>query len=218
MNYMFKNDWEIILISFLNETNILNIIKKEYQTKKIYPKYEQIFRALELCSYSDTKVVILGQDPYHGDMEANGLAFSVNENVKITPSLRNIFKELESDLNVKRNNTNLENWAKQGILLLNTILTVEKDKPLSHSNIGWEKITRYIIEKLNEKNDSIIFVLWGKNAQIYKPLITNKKHYIIEASHPSPLSAYRGFFGSRPFSTINNILKHNNIKQIEWSD
>lgn len=218
MNYMFNNDWEIVLKPILNETKILDKIKKEYQTKEIYPSYEKIFRALELCSYADTKVVIIGQDPYHGYMEANGLAFSVDEGIKSPPSLINIFKEIGSDLNIKRSKTNLSDWASQGVLLLNTILTVEKDKPLSHSNIGWKNVTSYIIKKLSEKEEPVIFVLWGKNAQTCKKYITNKNHYIIETSHPSPLSSYRGFFGSKPFSKINNILKENNIKQIEWSD
>jgi uracil-DNA glycosylase len=217
MNCMFENDWEIILTPIINQTNILNIIKKEYQTKDIYPKYENIFKAFNLCSYSNIKVVIVGQDPYHGFDEANGLCFSVNNN-KMTPSLNNIFKELQSDLGIARTNSDLSDWAGQGILLLNTILTVEKDKPLSHQYIGWEEITNYVIKQINDRIEPVIFVLWGNNAQRMKTIITNNRHYIIESSHPSPLSSYRGFIGSKPFSKINKILRSNNIKEIEWSD
>lgn len=217
MNYMFNNDWEIILEPLIKQSEILNIIKKEYQTKEIYPSYENIFKAFNLCSYKDVKVVILGQDPYHGINEADGLCFSVSGN-KVTPSLRNIFKELESDLGITRNNKNLSDWAIQGVLLLNTILTVEKDRALSHKDIGWEEITNYVIKQINDKIEPVIFVLWGKNAQNMKKFITNKRHYIIESAHPSPLSSYRGFFGSKPFSKINKILKENKMIEIDWRD
>ena len=217
MNYMFNNDWEIILEPLIKQSEILNIIKKEYQTKEIYPSYENIFKAFNLCSYKDVKVVILGQDPYHGINEADGLCFSVSDS-KLTPSLRNIFKELESDLGIIRNNNDLSDWASQGVLLLNTILTVEKDKALSHKDIGWEEITNYVIKQIDDKIDPVIFVLWGKNAQSMKRFITNNRHYIIESAHPSPLSSYRGFFGSKPFSKINKILKENKMKEIDWRD
>ena len=217
MNYMFNNDWEIILEPLIKQSEILNIIKKEYQTKEIYPSYENIFKAFNLCSYKDVKVVILGQDPYHGINEADGLCFSVSDS-KLTPSLRNIFKELESDLGIIRNNNDLSDWANQGVLLLNTILTVEKDKALSHKDIGWEEITNYVIKQIDDKIDPVIFVLWGKNAQSMKIFITNNRHYIIESAHPSPLSSYPGFFGSKPFSKINKILKENKMKEIDWRD
>jgi uracil-DNA glycosylase len=162
------------------------------------------------------KVVILGQDPYHGVNQAHGLSFSVSDNVKRPPSLVNILKELETDLGIKKEGNNLESWARQGVFLLNAIMTVEKDKPLSHRGIGWEQFTDSIIKKLNERDKPIVFVLWGSYAKSKKELITNKKHLIIENVHPSPLSAHRGFFGSKPFSKINAFLEKNNIKKINW--
>ena len=195
--------------------NIGMFVKKEYKTKIIYPDYNNIFNAFKLTDYDDVKVVIIGQDPYHGEGEAHGLCFSVQDGVNRPPSLNNIFKELENDLGIKRENNDLTSWAKQGVFLLNSILTVEKDKPLSHKDRGWEEFTDIVIQKLNEREKSIIFVLWGNFARSKKALITNKNHYIIESAHPSPLSASRGFFGSKPFSKINNILKSNNEKIIE---
>ena len=185
--------------------------------KDIYPEKNNIFRALNLTPFNSVKVVILGQDPYHGEGEANGLAFSLNKDVKITPSLRNIFKELENDLSIKRNNTDLTNIAKQGVLFLNTILTVETDKPLSHKNIGWEKITDFIIKYISDKKENVVYILWGNNARSKKALINEAKNLIIESNHPSPLSASRGFFGSKPFSKTNNYLKEKNQSIIDWS-
>ena len=203
----FKKDYFKKLSIFLNE---------EVKHKTIYPKSIDLFKALKLTDYNDVKVVILGQDPYHGENEANGLCFSVNHGIQTPPSLQNIFKELKSDLNITREDTDLSDWAKQGVLLLNTVLTVEKDKAFSHRGKGWEIFTDKIIEKLNEKDDPIVFILWGSAARSKKTLITNKKHMIVESAHPSPLSYYRGFEGSKPFSKTNNLLKSVNKKEIKW--
>lgn len=192
------------------------VIEKEYETKTIYPPKEQIFRALNLCDFDDVKVVILGQDPYHGENEAHGLSFSVLEGVRRPPSLDNIFKELYSDLGVKRTNNNLSDWAKQGVLLLNSIMTVIKDKPLSHKSRGWEIFTDNIIKYLNDREKPVVFILWGSYARSKKELITNKRHLIIESAHPSPLSASRGFFGSKPFSKCNAFLKQHGEEEIKW--
>ena len=174
--------------------------------------------ALDITDYNDVKVVILGQDPYHGIGEANGLAFSVNDGVKIPPSLKNIYKELHDDLGVEIPNTgNLESWAKEGVLLLNSVLTVEKDKPASHKNIGWETFTDSIIKKLNERDKPIVFILWGNFAKSKKELITNPKHLVLTSSHPSPFSVNYGFFGSKPFSKTNEFLRRNGIKEIDWT-
>ncbi len=214
---MIGNSWDEILKEEFKKDYFVNIEKQLEKTNKIiYPKKENIFRALKLTDYNDIKVVILGQDPYHGENEANGLCFSVNKDVKIPPSLRNIFKELKEDLNIERINTDLSDWALQGILLLNTILTVEKHKPFSHKNLGWNYFTDNIINKINQKKESVIFVLWGNAAREKKKLITNKNHIIIESAHPSPLSYTRGFKNSKPFSKINKILKEQNKKEIKW--
>ena len=191
-------------------------VKNEYKNKTIFPNYENIFDALRFTDYDDVKVVILGQDPYHGLGEAHGLSFSVKEGVKMPPSLQNIFKELYSDIGIKRTKSDLTDWAKEGVLLLNSIMTVVKDTPLSHKNKGWEIFTDNIISKLNEREEPVIFLLWGSFARSKKELITNNRHKIIESVHPSPLSASRGFFGSKPFSKINNYLKEINKEEIKW--
>ena len=203
----FKKDYFKELVSFLDEEN---------KTKTIFPEKDNIFRALKLTDYDKVKVVILGQDPYHGEGEANGLCFSVNPDIKIPPSLQNIFKELKSDLNIERTNTDLSDWGEQGILLLNAVLTVEKDKAFSHRGKGWEIFTDKIIEKLNEKEDSIVFVLWGNAARSKKVLLTNKIHQVVESAHPSPLSYSRGFKDSKPFSKVNNLLKSMGKDEIKW--
>lgn len=216
---MIGNSWDDVLKEEYNKEYFKQINKyldNEYKNNIIYPNRGNIYRALKLTSYNDVKVVILGQDPYHGENEANGLCFSVNNGVKIPPSLRNIFNELYDDIGIKRNNTDLSDWANQGILLLNTVLTVRKDTPFSHRGIGWEKFTDKIISLLNDKESPIIFILWGNAAIEKKKLITNKIHYIIESTHPSPLSYYRGFKGSKPFSEVNNILKSVNKDEIKW--
>ena len=191
-------------------------VKNEYRNKQVFPPYQNIFDALRFTDYDEVKVVILGQDPYHGLGEAHGLSFSVKKNVKMPPSLQNIFKELYDDIGVKRDNSDLTDWAMQGVLLLNSIMTVERDKPLSHKDKGWEIFTDDIIRLLNERDKPVIFLLWGSFARSKKILIDLKKHYVIESSHPSPLSAYRGFFGSKPFSKTNDFLIKNNIKPIDW--
>lgn len=191
-------------------------VKSEYKSKICFPQYKDIFNALRYTDYDEVKVVILGQDPYHGTGEAHGLSFSVHDNIKRPPSLANIFKELESDLGIKKENNDLTGWAKQGVLLLNSIMSVVKDTPLSHKEKGWEIFTDNIIKKLNERETPIVFILWGGYARSKKQLITNKNHYIVESVHPSPLSAYHGFFGSRPFSKTNNFLINHNIEPIDW--
>ena len=214
-----KNDWHKILNDEFKKPyylNLKNFLQKEYDNKVIYPPKEDIFKALELTSYKDTKVIILGQDPYHEKNQAQGLAFSVNENVKIPPSLKNIYKELKNDLNCYiPNNGNLTKWAKQGVLLLNDILTVEEHKALSHKNKGWEIFTLEIIKKLNEKEKPLVFILWGNNANKKEKYINNK-HLIIKSAHPSPLSVNKGFFNSKPFSKTNDFLIKNNLKPIDW--
>ena len=198
--------------------NLVKIIRKEYQTKEIYPKANEVFKAFKLTDYDDIKVVILGQDPYHGEHEAEGLSFSVKNEVRRPPSLVNIFKELHNDLGVPIPKTNsLEKWGKEGVLLLNSILTVQKDRPLSHKNCGWETFTDEVIKKVNEKNTPVVFILWGSFARSKKVYITNPIHYVIESAHPSPLSASRGFFGSRPFSKTNEFLKSKKISPIDFS-
>lgn len=191
-------------------------VKSEYKSKTIYPEYERIFDAFRYTDYDKVKVVILGQDPYHGEGEAHGLSFSVREGIKMPPSLRNIFKELESDIGVKRNQTDLTDWAKQGVLLLNSIMTVVKDTPLSHKDKGWEIFTDNVIKKLGKREEPMVFILWGSYARSKKSLIENSKHKIIECVHPSPLSANRGFFGSKPFSNTNEFLKANGKEEIKW--
>ena len=196
---------------------ILSSVNEEIlKGKEIYPPIDQIFRAFECCPFSSTKVVIFGQDPYFQKGLANGLAFSVEKNQSIPPSLKNIYKELENDLGgISNLNGCLKNWALQGVLLLNTSLTVEKSKPGSHSQIGWEYFIQDVLDILNTKNN-IVYFLWGSNAQKYSKFINKKNNLILQTSHPSPLSAYRGFFGSKHFSKCNNYLKKNNIEQISW--
>ena len=216
---LINKDWDIVLKDEFNKSYFRDLgcfIKNEYKNKIVYPKYKDIFNALKLTDYNDVSVVILGQDPYHGVNEAHGLSFSVQEGVPIPPSLRNIFKELELDLGIKKTTTDLTSWANQGVLLLNSIMTVVKDSPLSHKARGWEIFTDKIIEKLGERQKPVVFILWGSYARSKKELIKGKNHYIIESVHPSPLSASRGFFGSKPFSKTNNFLRKNGIKEIDW--
>lgn len=216
---MISKNWDLVLKDEYNKDyfkKLRNFVKNEYSTKICFPKKEEIFNSLLYTNYEDVKVVILGQDPYHGIGEAHGLCFSVRNNVKRPPSLDNILKELYSDLKIKRNVNELTDWAKQGVLLLNSVLTVVKDTPLSHRGMGWEQFTDSVIKKINEKDTVVVYILWGSYARSKKSLITNPKHYIIESAHPSPLSANRGFFGSKPFSRTNEILIKNNIKPINW--
>ena len=217
---MLGNDWDEILKDELNKDyfkKLLSFIKEEYKNKIIYPKQTEIFKAFRNTSYRDTKVVILGQDPYHGENEAEGLSFSVKIGIRKPPSLQNIFKELHDDLGYDiPKDGSLVSWSEEGVLLLNTVLTVEKDKPASHKDLGWEIFTDEVIKKLNEKKEPIVFILWGSFARSKKKYITNPIHHIVESPHPSPFSAYNGFFGSKPFSKTNNFLISKNIKPINW--
>ncbi|WP_195517364.1 uracil-DNA glycosylase [Paraclostridium bifermentans] len=220
MANILKNDWKDLLEDEFNKEyyqTLRNFLTNEYKTKTIYPDKYDIFNALHFTSYKDIKVVILGQDPYHGPGQAHGLSFSVNPGIKIPPSLLNIYKELNSDLGCYiPNNGYLKKWADQGVLLLNTSLTVRAGEANSHKSIGWEIFTDKIISLVNEKEDPVVFLLWGNNAIKKKNLITNKRHLILTSVHPSPLSASRGFLGSKPFSKINNFLISINKKPIDW--
>lgn len=218
---MINNDWDEVLSKVWQSDGFNKFmlkVKHEYETKTCYPLYENIFNSLKLTPYSNVKIVIIGQDPYHGEGEAHGLSFSVQDGTPLPPSLQNIFKELYNDLSIKNVGTgDLTPWAKEGVLLLNSILSVEKDKPLSHKDLGWQLLTDHIIKLINLKEDPVVFILWGNYARSKKQFITNSKHLIIESAHPSPLSASRGFFGSKPFSKANNFLKKNKIKEVNFT-
>lgn len=217
---MIGNSWDQVLKDEYQKDyfkNIAMFINKEYREKTIFPPKNNILRAFKLTDYDNVKVVILGQDPYHGINEANGLAFSVSKGVRLPPSLQNIYKELYNDLGITvSTNGDLEKWAKEGVLLLNSVFTVEKDKPASHKNIGWEQFSDEVIKKVNEKTTPVVFILWGNFAKSKAKYITNPIHLVITSPHPSPFSAYSGFFGSRPFSKTNDFLRKNNIKEIDW--
>lgn len=214
------NDWDQILNPIFTSDKyheLHNFLKKEYSTKQIYPDMYHIFTAFKLTPFNKTKVVILGQDPYHELHQANGLAFSVYPGVRIPPSLINIYKELSDDLHTSiPNNGDLTKWAKQGVLLLNNVLTVEQGKANSHAGIGWETFTLNIVKALNKRETPMVFILWGNNARSKKQYIDTTKHLVLESAHPSPLSAHRGFFGSRPFSKTNEFLIRNNMTPIDW--
>ncbi|TJX15419.1 uracil-DNA glycosylase [Tissierella creatinini] len=220
MAEIFKNGWNELLKDELEKDyykNLRAFLIEEYKNNVVYPNAYDIYNALHYTDYKDVKAVILGQDPYHGPNQAHGLAFSVKPGVRIPPSLLNMYKELNSDLGCYiPNNGYLEKWARQGVLLLNTSLTVRQAEANSHKNIGWEIFTDHIIKLLNERQDPIVFILWGNNAISKEKLITNKHHYIIKSVHPSPLSAFRGFFGSKPFSKTNNFLENIGKKPIDW--
>ena len=216
---MINKKWDIILKDEFDKDYFKKLgvfVKSEYKKHICYPKYSDVFNALRFTDYDEVKVVILGQDPYHGEGEAHGLSFSVHDDVRRPPSLNNILKELNNDIGVVRGGNELTDWAKQGVLLLNSVLTVVKDTPLSHKGKGWEIFTDNVIRYLNDRDEPIVFILWGSYARSKKELITNKKHLIIESAHPSPLSASRGFFGSCPFSRANDFLVKNGIGPIRW--
>lgn len=217
---MIGNNWDKLLEEEYKKEyfiNMINFLKDEYRHKTIYPKQNEIFNAFRYTSYDDVKVVIIGQDPYHGPKQAEGLSFSVSNDVLKPPSLKNIFKELENDLGIPfPEHNSLKPWANEGVLLLNAVLTVEEHKPASHSKIGWEIFTDDVIKILNNKKEPVVFILWGAFARSKKELITNSHHYIIESAHPSPFSARNGFFGSKPFSKTNEFLRKNNLKEIDW--
>ncbi|MCJ7841454.1 uracil-DNA glycosylase [Lederbergia sp. NSJ-179] len=215
-----KNDWATRIGEEFNKSYYLHLrkfLKREYATHIIYPHMNDIFNALHYTSFEQVKVVILGQDPYHGPNQAHGLSFSVQPEVKQPPSLKNIFIELENDLGYPPpDHGYLVSWAKQGVLLLNTVLTVRQGQAHSHRGKGWEIFTDRVIEVLNEKETPVVYILWGSAAQSKQALIDTSKHFIIKSPHPSPLSAYRGFFGSKPFSKTNEILKKTGQQEINW--
>ena len=216
-----ESSWKEKLIDEFNKEymhSLRDFLKKEKSERKvIFPPGRKIFSAFNLTSFKNVKAVILGQDPYHGSNQAHGLSFSVEYGIKPPPSLNNIFKELASDLNIEKpNHGNLEEWGKQGVLLLNSILTVEKSKPGSHANRGWEVFTDKILFLLNSSKNNLVFILWGKKAQEKGHFIDSDRHMIIKSTHPSPYSANNGFLGSKPFSRTNQYLKKNNIKEIDW--
>ena len=217
---MIGNSWDTLLKDEYDKPyfkSLKEFLLEEYKNKTVYPKMSEIFNAFMHTKYQDIKVVILGQDPYHGYNEAEGLSFSVKKGVPKPPSLQNIFAELKNDLEYPvPKDGSLVPWSKQGVFLLNSTLTVVKDNARSHNGKGWEIFTDAVIELINKKNTPVVFILWGSDARSKKRLITNKTHYIIESPHPSPLSSYRGFFGSKPFSKANDFLIKNNIKSIDW--
>ncbi|AZK49021.1 uracil-DNA glycosylase [Paenibacillus lentus] len=217
---MFGNDWDQVLAAEIGKPyfhELMNWLNEEYRVHTIFPPRSYLFQALKLTSYNDTRVVILGQDPYHGAGQAHGLSFSVLPGVKIPPSLRNIYKELSSDLGISiPPEGTLTAWAEEGVLLLNTVLTVREGLPGSHQGKGWEKFTDAVIEALNEREEPVVFILWGNHAQKKGAQINTKRHLIIESAHPSPLAARRGFFGSRPFSRTNVFLEAQGKRPIHW--
>lgn len=217
---MITKKWDEILKDEYEQEYFVNMLKHlqvEYRDKIIFPPKKDVFKALRLTDYDNIKIVIIGQDPYHGTGEAEGLSFSVRDGIRKPPSLKNIFKELHDDLGYNEPESgSLVKWAQEGVLLLNAILTVEKDKPLSHKGLDWERFTDAVIKKINEKETPVVFVLWGAFARSKKVLITNPNHYIIESPHPSPFSARYGFFGSKPFSKANNFLISKKISPVNF--
>ncbi len=217
---VFGNDWDEILKDEFEKPYYLilrEFLKAEYSRANVYPPMNDIFNALKYTSFKDTKVVIIGQDPYHGFGQAHGLCFSVKKGVQPPPSLKNMFKELQSDVGFSiPNHGELTAWAKQGVLLLNAVLTVREGEANSHKNKGWEYFTDRVIEELNKKQEPVVFLLWGANAKNKAKVITNPRHIKLETVHPSPLSAFGGFFGCKHFSKTNEILKSNGIEPIDW--
>lgn len=216
-----KNDWKALLDTEFKKDYFIELrqfLAKEYEEYKVFPPAKDIYNALHYTGYNNTKVVILGQDPYHKEGQAHGLSFSVRPGVKKPPSLRNIYKELNEDLGIPTpKHGYLKKWTEEGVLLINAVLTVREGEAHSHKNIGWENFTDRIISTLNQRNSPVIFILWGRPAQQKEKLISNPWHYVLKSPHPSPLSAYRGFFGSQVFSKTNRILKSEGIEPIDWS-
>jgi uracil-DNA glycosylase len=216
----FKNDWNDVLGNELKKPYYLKLrefLKEEYETQNIFPEKQNVFHALNSTSYTETKVVLLGQDPYHGEGQAHGLSFSVGKDVKVPPSLRNIYKELHHDIGCEiPEHGNLNKWTEQGVLLLNTVLTVREGKAHSHRGKGWETFTDKVIEELNNRDKPLVFMLWGRPAQEKLKLIDSEKHFVIQSPHPSPFSASKGFFGSKPFSQANEWLEKMGEEQIDW--
>ncbi len=220
MSVEFHNDWSDVLNGEFDKDYYLKlrrILIHEYKTQTIYPNMYDIFNAFHYTSYKDTKVCIIGQDPYHGKGQAHGLSFSVRPEVAVPPSLQNIYKELHDDLSCPiPNHGYLKKWTDEGVLLLNAVLTVRAGRPASHRGIGWEQFTDHVITLLNQREDPVVFILWGAFAQSKIPMITGRQHYIIKSPHPSPMSASRGFFGSKPFSKCNAFLERIGKKPIDW--
>jgi len=220
MKEIFKNGWQEILLPEMEKPyykKLRQFLIEEYKTNTIYPDMYSIFNALHYTDYNDVKAVILGQDPYHGPNQAHGLSFSVKRGVPAPPSLVNIYKEMQDDLGFPiPNHGCLEKWAREGVLLLNTVLTVRKGEANSHRDKGWEQFTDHIIRLLNERDKPIVFILWGTPAIRKESMIDQTRHYVIKSPHPSPLSAYRGFFGSKPFSRANHFLEDNGVGPIDW--
>ena len=217
----FGNDWDALLREEFGKEYYLKLrefLKSEYSTRRIYPPMNDIYNALRYTTYADARVVILGQDPYHGAGQAHGLCFSVKPGIVPPPSLKNIFKELAQEVGMSMPESGeLTDWAKQGVLLLNTTLTVREGQPQSHKGRGWETLTDRIIELMNEKKAPVVFMLWGSNARAKRALITNKDHLVLECAHPSPLSAYNGFFGCGHFKRANGFLEENGLVPIDWA-
>jgi uracil-DNA glycosylase len=220
MNLLIESSWQDFLKDEFDKDYFKQLsafLEDEYNTKTIYPPKQLIFNAFNHCKLAETSVVLIGQDPYHGQNQAHGLSFSVLDGVPFPPSLKNIFKELHSDLGILPPfSGNLEKWATQGVLLLNATLTVQSKTPLSHQKKGWEEFTDAVIEKLNHEKEQLVFILWGAYAQKKGAKIDQNKHFVISAAHPSPFSAYNGFFGSKPFSKTNEYLVSIGKKAIEW--
>ena len=217
-----ENDWDELLKGEFEKDyykKLRQFLITEYKTQTIYPNMYNIFNALKYTSYHDVKVVIIGQDPYHGENQAHGLSFSVQKGIAPPPSLVNIFKEIQSDTGINNlgKHGELTKWAKEGVLLLNTVLTVRAGQANSHKNKGWENFTDSVIKLLNQRETPVVFMLWGANAKAKAALITNPKHLVLKSAHPSPLSAYNGFFGCRHFSKANEFLRNNGLKEIDWS-
>ncbi|MFZ2038360.1 MAG: uracil-DNA glycosylase [Minisyncoccia bacterium] len=216
-----ESEWKESLQDYFNSVKfkeLADFVRKEYKTKKVFPKPQDIFNAFSLTPFSQVKVVILGQDPYHDDGQAHGLCFSVPTGENPPPSLKNIYKEIENDLGIKKDftNGNLEAWARQGVFLLNAILSVVAHTPASHRGKGWEEFTDTVVKTLSDKHENIVFMLWGNYARSKKNLIDSSKHLILEAPHPSPFSAHSGFFGCKHFSKVNKYLKEHRKKEVEW--
>ena len=219
INSIISEKWKKILHSEFSKgyfKNLNNFLIEEYKNYTVYPKKEHIFAAINKTEFEKVKIVIIGQDPYHGKNQANGIAFSVNDNITNPPSLKNILKELADDLNKDTKHVNLVDWANQGVLLLNSILTVRESFPGSHKNKGWEIFTDFLIESLANERKNLIFIIWGAQAKKKITSIDLSNHYILESPHPSPLSSYRGFFGCKHFSKANKILRNLNKKEIKW--
>ncbi|SEH80146.1 Uracil-DNA glycosylase [Halobacillus karajensis] len=220
MNHL-SNEWKSILKDEFKKdyfSYLQDQVNQEYQKRTVYPPYDEIFSALNYTSYESAKVVIIGQDPYHGENQAHGLSFSVRPGNRIPPSLRNIYKELKEDLGIEiPRHGYLVSWAEQGVLLLNDVLTVRAGEANSHRGLGWEKFTDAVIQSLNKRSRPLVFILWGKHAQKKGAVVDRDKHLVLTSSHPSPFAAHRGFYGSRPFSKANQFLKQNGMDPVDWS-